>query len=172
MQIRIETSRFGTLEVNEDRIIHFPWGIPGFEEINRYILLEYEQGIFHWLQAVDNADVAFIVCMPDVPQVTYTVPPEKLQPIQMQDPEHLAVLNLVSVTRSPQKTIRFHIRSPLLFNMEARLAYQWTMDAPDFQKYVKILEGAVIERDVETQGTAPLDTLSFVVWRIGEKESR
>jgi len=172
MQIRIETSRFGTLEVNEDRIIHFPWGMPGFEEIKSYILLEHEHGIFHWLQAADNPDVAFIVCMPDVPQVTYTIPPEKLQPIHVEHPEQLAVLNLVSIVQSPQKTIRFHIRSPLLLNTEAHLAYQWTIDTPDVQKYVKILEGASLRRDVEAQDPASLDTFSFVVWRIDEKGAR
>jgi flagellar assembly factor FliW len=59
--IRFETTRFGSVELPEDKMISFPEGILGFPGLKRYILIDYEDTPVKWLQAVDDPDVAFIV---------------------------------------------------------------------------------------------------------------
>jgi flagellar assembly factor FliW len=135
----IETSRFGALDLEEKVFIEFPWGIPGFEHVKRYVLLEHRQGPFRWLQAVDEPDLAFVVCEPEVVGFRYGVPAEKGRPISLQSSEDLVVLIMVSFDRL-QKRISPHWRSPLLFNSSSRLAYQWSMDEADFKKYVQEVE--------------------------------
>jgi len=62
--VRIETTRFGALEVPQDRIILFPQGLLGFPGLTRYVLLEHRDTPLCWLQAVDDPAVAFIVAQP------------------------------------------------------------------------------------------------------------
>ena len=62
--VKIETSRFGSLEVPEDRVIRFPVGLLGFPRLNRYILIDYKDTPLKWLQSVEDPDVAFIVTDP------------------------------------------------------------------------------------------------------------
>ena len=135
----IETSRFGTLDLEEKVFIEFPWGIPGFEQVKRYVILEHRQGPFQWLQAVDEPGLAFVVCKPEVLGFQYCVPPEKGAPISLKASADLVVLVMVSFDRE-QKRISPHRRGPLLFNSSSRLAYQWSMDEEEFNRYMCELE--------------------------------
>ena len=50
--MRIQTAVFGELEICQDRIIFFKEGLPGFEELKRFVLIILEQTRpFLWLQA-------------------------------------------------------------------------------------------------------------------------
>lgn len=133
--MRIETTRFGPLDLEESSFVHFPWGIPGFEEIKRYVLLEHRQGPFQWLQAVDSPDVAFIVCTPDVFGMKYLVPQDKWEPMGAGNDEDLLVLLMVSLDRGAG-SIRPHLRGPLLFNAASRQACQWFIESRDMDKFV------------------------------------
>ncbi len=144
--MKIETARFGTLEFKDDRVINLLWGMPGFEDFKRYIIFEYRDGPFQWLQCVDEPDLAFVICVPEMLGVSYIVPPEKREPLKLTGDDDLRIFNLVSFA-SAKNTIRFHMHSPLLFNMATRTAYQWTMDAEELQKYVKIPEGLSWEEE-------------------------
>ncbi len=139
-EMKIETSRFGTIEVKDDSIIEFPWGIPGFEYIKRYVIIEHKDTPFQWLQAVDDPDLAFVVCPPEVIGITYEVPESRFEPIEVKNRESLVVLNLISFDKE-KEAIRFHLRSPLLFNVDLKKGYQWTMDQEEVKNYIKLPEG-------------------------------
>ena len=134
--MRIETTRFGALEVEEKAFICFPWGIPGFERLKRYVLLEHRQGPFHWLQAVDDAGVAFVVCPAESVGIRYEVPEVIRKSIDLECQEDLSTLVMVSFDRSRAAT-RFHVKGPLLFNAALRRACQWTIDQNDLSRYVR-----------------------------------
>jgi flagellar assembly factor FliW len=137
--MQIETSRFGTLELGEDVLIMFPWGIPGFGTLKRYVLLEHRNGPFQWLQAVDDPTVAFVVCAPDVLGFRYTIPSDKVDPIELDLLDDLAILLMVSFDRE-RKSLRPHLRGPLLLNATNRKAYQWAIDAPELDQVVQKVE--------------------------------
>ena len=138
--MKIETSRFGTIEVAESELIKFPWGIPGFEELKSYVLLEYRDGHFQWLQSVEEPTIAFVVCPPQFIGTEYQVPETKLEPIKVTNQNDLVVLNLVSFN-SENKAVQFHMRSPLLFNIVERIGYQWTMEQDEVDKFLIIPPG-------------------------------
>jgi flagellar assembly factor FliW len=63
--LKIQTTRFGKMEVDEDRIISMPTGPVGFSEWRRYVLLEHKKGSpFLWLQSVENESLAFVLIDP------------------------------------------------------------------------------------------------------------
>jgi flagellar assembly factor FliW len=138
--MKIETSRFGTIEVKDDSVIEFPWGIPGFESIKRYVLIEHREGPFQWLQAVDEPSLAFVVCPPEVIGISYEVPSSCLETIGAKTREDVIVLNLISFDRE-KNIIRFHLKSPLVFNVNEKKGYQWTMDKQEVKTYIKLPEG-------------------------------
>ncbi|MGQ9668888.1 flagellar assembly protein FliW [Desulfosoma sp.] len=137
--MKISTTRFGILDLDESTFIHFPWGIPGFENVKRYVLLEHRQGPFKWLQAVDHPDVAFVVSPPHVFGIEYTVPTQRTSLLNLQNPEDLAILVLVSFDRT-NRTARPHLRAPLLLNASNRQAYQWVIDVSEEQNVLKALQ--------------------------------
>lgn len=137
--MQIETTRFGTLDLDETTFIHFPWGIPGFEELKRYVLLDHREGPFKWLQAVDDPSIAFVVCPPEAVGVRYSVPQEKGAPIVVQTADDLVLLIMVSFDQA-DKNLRLHLRGPLLFNASNRQGYQWTIDSNEISRFVDKLQ--------------------------------
>jgi len=136
MSVRVETSRFGTLELEEARFIDFPWGIPGFEQIKRFVLLEHRDGPFQWLQAVDDPDVAFLVTPSETFGLSYKIPRNTRQRVGTTNSDDLLVLVMVTVVRGEKPQLRPHLAGPLLFNVATRKGCQWTLDTQELAKYV------------------------------------
>ncbi len=133
--MQVNTTRFGMIEVAEKELITFPWGVPGFEELKSYILLEYKNGPFQWLQSVEEPAVAFVVCSPDFLVLVYTAPDAKKKLLKLENDNDLVILNIVSFNRE-KGDMRFHVKSPLLFNVAARIGYQWTMDSDELKGHL------------------------------------
>ncbi len=71
----INTTRFGPLEVDDQRIITFPDGLLGFPHHKRFALIQTSPDpVFFWLQSVDEAALAFVVCDPLAFVPDYQVP--------------------------------------------------------------------------------------------------
>lgn len=65
--VNFNTSRFGKFSVSENKIIHFVRGIPGFEKLRRFVLLDHNsEGSLKWLQSIDDPDVAFLLTTPSI----------------------------------------------------------------------------------------------------------
>ncbi|GMV96679.1 MAG: flagellar assembly protein FliW [Phycisphaerae bacterium] len=120
----IETSRFGPLEVDEQRLIVFPRGILGFPDQQRYALIQTaENSCFYWLQAVDRADLAFVVCDPRLFVPDYCVPVklDELSQIHLGDPSAAQVFIIVNKVDS---ILTGNLQGPLVVNVETREARQ------------------------------------------------
>ena len=63
--ITVPTTRFGTIEVEEDIIVTLPEGIIGFEKWKRYVVVRHDDNTsFRWFQAIDTPEVAFPILEP------------------------------------------------------------------------------------------------------------
>ncbi len=139
--MQVNTSRFGTIQIEGKELITFPWGIPGFETLRSFILLEYKNGPFQWLQSLEEPGVAFVVCAPDYLGLVYTAPEAKKKQIGLERDEDLVILNIVSFDRET-KAMHFHIKSPLLFNLASRVGYQWTMETDELKGHLIMPQGS------------------------------
>ena len=63
--MQVQTTRFGAVEVESNRVLDFPSGLLGFASYRRFVLLQPdEEGVFYWLQSVDAPELAFVVTDP------------------------------------------------------------------------------------------------------------
>ena len=57
----IETKYFGTLPYRDESVFEFPYGLPAFEEENRFILIDFpENGPLVFLQSLTQATLCFL----------------------------------------------------------------------------------------------------------------
>lgn len=110
-----ETSRFGTLEVNEDRIIDFPDGLLGFPDFRRYILMDYKDTPLKWLQSAEDPEIAFIVAAPQIFVADYSIniDPATQKHLQVEKESDLAVLVII---RIEGERVIANLQGPLVFN--------------------------------------------------------
>jgi flagellar assembly factor FliW len=76
--MKIKTKFFGEIDMADEQVILFPYGIYGFEEFNRFVLLhdeEYEEEnetVFRFLQCADDEHLCFTVMDPEYIEPGYS----------------------------------------------------------------------------------------------------
>lgn len=130
----IETKRFGSLEVEENQIITFPEGLPGFSGQRRFVLVDLQEGSpLKFLQSVDDPDLAFLVAEPLTffPGYRVLVQPEDLTPIALEMPERGIVVAIVSVPEEfKQATV--NLKAPVVINPETALGRQVIVEGEEY----------------------------------------
>lgn len=120
----IETTRFGQVEVEEDRLIVFPRGLLGFPFQKHYALIQTGQNsAFYWLQAVDRPELAFVVTDPRFFMADYKIPAksEDLRQLSLADAEEAQVFVVVNKVDG---LLTGNLQGPLVINAETRVGKQ------------------------------------------------
>lgn len=138
----IDSPRFGPIEIAADKILEFPGGLPGFEDLRRYTLLSPEtppgaEGPRYLiLQSVDDPDVAFHVADPANYGFRYEIvlADESVEAIKLTDPaEAIVVVMLLSEGGG----VRANLNAPLVINPTARLGVQHVFSRLDYEVMLK-----------------------------------
>jgi len=125
--MKVQTTRFGELDVAADRVIDFPLGILGFPEFKRWILLQASpHSPFFWLQSLDAADLAFILVQPHLCFRDYQVrvQAEELKVVSLDDVADAEVFVICNRTGD---RITANLQGPLIFNARSRQARQMVL---------------------------------------------
>jgi flagellar assembly factor FliW len=152
------TSRFGELEVPKDNVLSFPWGLIGFEEVQRFVIVEHPSGgPFRWLQAMDQPQLAFPITDPCLFFENYQVPasPDDLGSVQLDEAGEGLVLVIVSVQQQP-RSITANLQGPLLINPRTRIGRQLVLHLPGFTTRHPI----GVEKEAEAEPTGILERKS------------
>lgn len=123
--MEVRTRHWGVVEVADDRVVHFPEGLPGFPDSRRFALLGEPGALFLWLQSVDDPEVALPVADPFSLFGGYEVPldPEDVEALAVTSPQEVAVLVVVTVRSEPLEATA-NLAAPILVNTARRLGRQ------------------------------------------------
>ncbi len=114
--MEVRTTRFGVIDIAEDRVITFNDGLLGFADRKRYCLLQPgDDACFFWLQCVDDPNLAFVVTDPSFFEPEYSVPirPEQMEALEIKKLEDAQVFVIVNKI-DDQLTGNF--QGPLIIN--------------------------------------------------------
>jgi len=133
----IETTRFGPITVDDERVITFARGLLGFPEHGRFALIQTgEENYFFWLQSVTDPNLAFVVTDPTIffKDYDFTVKDETRQEIALADDAHVQVF---VICNKVGEWLTGNLQGPLVVNAQNRLAQQvvlnekkWTTRQP------------------------------------------
>ncbi|HRI87793.1 MAG TPA: flagellar assembly protein FliW [Candidatus Hydrogenedentes bacterium] len=129
----LDTTRFGTLDIDPAQIITFTQPILGFQEYRRYILIPGPNEPLTWLQSTDAGDLAFILLDPRsiMPEYEVDLRPPELAELAVATPAELLVFTLVVVPHDPAQ-IRTNMRAPVLINEKHRLGKQTILERSNY----------------------------------------
>lgn len=114
--MQIKTTRFGVVEIADDKVMNFAQGLLGFPDHRRYCLLEPgEDACFFWLQSVDEPALAFVVTDPALFFKDYEVPirPEQADNLAIEKIEDAQVFVIVNKVGN---VLTANLQGPLLIN--------------------------------------------------------
>lgn len=162
--MRVETSRFGVLEVDESTLFDFPMGLPGFARHKRFVVVDHtSDSPFKWMQCVDDGALAFIISDPCyfIPEYHVIVRRSELRVIEPKEEEDLVISVIMTVPENP-KDMSANLMAPLVFNMANRRAMQMVLTDQRYPvKYFVLREGGARQPlGASTSAAAPQSELS------------
>jgi flagellar assembly factor FliW len=121
--------RFGECTYTEIEVVHFPWGLPGFAGLRRFLLISVDEAEgYCWLQSLDDTKVALPLCDPwslfddyEAPLPLYAK-----QSLALERPESFCVMCVLVARPGSETTI--NLLAPVIINLETRLARQVTLE--------------------------------------------
>ncbi len=114
--MEVRTTRFGTIEIPEDRVLSFPKGLLGFSAYTRYCLLEpTDDAAFYWLQAIDEPTLAFVVTDPSafVPEYSVPIRQDQMEDLGLESFDDAQVLVIVNKV---DEALTGNLQGPLVIN--------------------------------------------------------
>jgi flagellar assembly factor FliW len=134
--MKVNTSRFGAVEVADSDIMEFDDGLLGFEGMKRFFIVDpADETLILWLQSVDSADVAFPILEPKIFKADYKVRLSanelrnlKIDATNKKDTLVYCILNIpVEVT-----TMSANLKAPIVINTASRLARQVVLQENEY----------------------------------------
>ncbi len=152
--MQVETTRFGTIDVNDAEVVLFADGLPGFRGARSMVLVgagdllgvEGAEGrhSLYWLQDVVDPDLAFLTTVPWVAYPDYDI---DIDPNSVDDasPDDLCVLVMVTIRRDGEKaTLTTNLRAPVLIDTATRRGRQIILDEGDWPVQAPLAESQPI----------------------------
>lgn len=149
------TRCFGTIDLDESKIITFEQGIMGFEDHKKWALLydmdAKETSSISWLQSLDEAELALPVVNPFCLVESYSpvVEDELLKGLGEFRDEDLIVLLALTVPGDVKKTTA-NLRAPFIINPETAQGIQVIVENADYPVRFQVYEA--VQRRKEQSG--------------------
>ncbi|MFQ5502780.1 MAG: flagellar assembly protein FliW [Phycisphaerae bacterium] len=128
----IETSRFGGIEVDDQRFLNFSKGLVGFPDDREFALIQTgPDSAFYWMQAVHRPELAFVVCDPRlfVQDYRISIKSDDLNQIGLSDTSGSQVFVVVNKV---DEMLTGNLQGPLIINVATRVGKQLVLSDKRF----------------------------------------
>jgi flagellar assembly factor FliW len=125
--MEIQTSRFGRITVDEQRLIEFPKGLLGFTDYTKFALIQPgSESCFYWLQSTQEAELAFVLVDPQLFFKDYAAP------IKGETADELGLSDVTSaqvlvVCNRVGEWLTGNLLGPVVINAEKRIGLQMVL---------------------------------------------
>ena len=133
---KIATNRFGELEIEDSKIVHFPQGIPAFEEEREFVLLPYDENSpYYYLQSAQRAELSFLLTEPFVffPDYTVEIDDATLTELKIKNQDHVEIYTMLTIPNGSVRYMTANLLAPIILNSENMQAKQIIMDKSSYK---------------------------------------
>ncbi len=139
----IKTKHFGEIEVDQEKILVFEEGLPGFENVKKFVLLDTDdpESPFKWLQSIDNPELAFAIVNPFMICRSYDfeIDDNAVEALGIRKAEDVVVYSIVVVPEDISK-MTMNLKAPLIINARNNKGMQIVLDTDKYGVRHYILE--------------------------------
>ncbi|WP_182199664.1 flagellar assembly protein FliW [Paraliobacillus salinarum] len=125
--MNIQTKYHGQIDIENDNILTFPQGIPGFVNEKKFVLLELPgNSVFQVLQSITTSALGFIVINPYQIYHDYAFDLDNhiIEALEIKSPEQVKVVSIVSL-KEPFEQSTINLQAPIIINHVNNLAKQY-----------------------------------------------
>ena len=139
--IKINSSKFGELEIEEKNIFNFISPIIGFNNLKQYTIIDYKaDSPFKWLQSIEDMDLAFPVTLCSFFNIDYqfNIPDEEADILGIESPDSVFVCNIANIPSSDPHSATINMLAPIVINLQNKKAMQLILKNTDFEVRYKL----------------------------------
>ena len=134
--MKVNTSRFGTLDIPQNKIIHFPVGLYGFEKETEFTLLPFNPNVespMEWMQSLKSSHLAFVITDPYLYLLDYKLKlsEEDKKCVKLEGQELFLTRTIVTI---PENYLEMtaNLIAPLVINKDKGVAKQFVLTSMDY----------------------------------------
>ena len=132
---KVNTLRFGEVDVAEDKIVHFADGIPAFEDEHEFVIVPYDdESPYVFLQSLITPDLAFLMTMPFVffPDYEFELDDENQKKLSLTRQEDMLIYTLITVNGGKVQNMTANLMAPVVLNTANMQARQIVLDRSSY----------------------------------------
>ncbi len=139
--MNIMTKNFGKIEVNENQIIYFEEGIPGFRDLKEYVLIEDTESAFCYLQSIQEGNISFIMINPYLLKKDYTIniKEQYIEALGGGEDKEFSIYVIATILDTVEKAT-VNLVAPVLIQNEKRQGMQIILENTKYTTRHKIID--------------------------------
>lgn len=132
---KVSTSRFGEIEVDEKKIVHFKDGIPAFEDEREFIILPYEEDSpYYFMQSVNSPDLAFLLTIPFLffPEYSFEIDDATMSELEITNHENVFYYSMITIPNGSIRYMTANLLAPIVLNSDNMQAKQVVLEKSNY----------------------------------------
>ena len=124
--MKLNTSRFGELEVDKKDIIVFKEGLLGFENLKKFFIVDPgDQTLILWFQSAEDPATAFPIIEPKIFKPEYIVKllPAELASLDLESINDASVYTILTIPKVVTE-MSANLKAPIVINNKTKIARQ------------------------------------------------
>lgn len=124
--MKVNTTRFGELEVDKKDVITLSEGLLGFDKLTKFFIVDPgDQTLILWLQSIDDATTAFPIIEPKIFQPNYSVKllPAELASLQLESLNEASIYTILTIPEVVTD-MSANLKAPIVINNRSKIARQ------------------------------------------------
>jgi flagellar assembly factor FliW len=128
--MEIVTKHHGVITYNEEDVIVFKKGLPGFKELKNFIIFPLESNeTFSILHSIEDIEIGLVLVSPFTITLNYEfkIPDTFIKELQISRQEDILVLTTVTLN-SNIEDMTTNLKAPMIINIKEKLGEQLILD--------------------------------------------
>ncbi|WP_339147861.1 MULTISPECIES: flagellar assembly protein FliW [unclassified Sutcliffiella] len=143
--MKIETKYHGLIEVQEEEVLRFPNGLPGFLEEKEFTVIPFtEEGTFHILQSVQTPVLGFVLANPFAfyPDYDFDLENQAVDVLELDSAEEVTVYMVLTMA-DPFHLTTANLQAPIVVNVKKKIGKQVILTGSPYQTKHNLFPEAV-----------------------------
>ena len=125
--MKLDTLRFGEVEVDDNLIFDFVMPVIGFDSLSKFVIIDSsKEALFKWLQSTEDPALAFPIISVAGLDYDYSVElsDNVVETLGIESAEDILIMNITSIPQENPHGTTINLLAPLVFNLKNQKAAQ------------------------------------------------
>ncbi|WP_368493427.1 flagellar assembly protein FliW [Marinitoga sp. 1154] len=151
MALKTYNTRIGEIEVEDNEIIYFEDGIPGFENLKKFVIFTFPETYpIMWLLSLEDELVSFPIIEPKLIKIDYQVqlPIEIAKKLDIENINDAAVFAIMTIPHENPENATVNLKAPLIISKKTNKGIQYILDNEELSLKHIIRDEIIISQQI------------------------